>query len=246
MPTPKMTESEIITYLGKTSLPTLLVEGDADAGIYRWVERQLGIFSGSILVCSGRDVLISIYKRRGTFPHGKIAWLADLDMWRYSSPPADLAGIIFTAGYSIENDLYADSDIESLLEPAERSQHARLLGVVCRWFAFEILEYQAGRTALTASHINQVVDFAVMDISAVFRAFRSFAEPDATLVNQLVSDYKLQLRGKTLLQVIVKYLSDSRRNPKYSYGSIIELCLKLYPNNRYIHRILDEARVCLS
>jgi hypothetical protein len=137
MPTPKMTESEIISYLTKTSLPTILVEGEADAGIYRWLESQLGIFSGSFLICSGRDVLLSIYRRRGTFPHGKIAWLADLDMWRYSSPPTDLAGIIFTTGYSIENDLYAGSDIESLLEPAEQSQHAQLLRVICRWCAHQ-------------------------------------------------------------------------------------------------------------
>jgi hypothetical protein len=246
MPTPKMTESEIISYLSKTSLPTLLVEGEDDAGIYRWLESQLGIFTGSILICSGRNVLLSIYRRRSTFPHGKIAWLADLDVWRYSSPPVDLVGVIFTTGYSIENDLYVGSDIESLLEPAERSRHAQLLGVVCRWFAFEILESQAGRAALMATHINRVVDFSAMDISVEFRTFRNFTEPEAALVNQLVSNYKLQLRGKTLLQVLVNYLSDSSRNPKYSYGAIIELCLKLYPNNPYIQRILREARACLA
>jgi hypothetical protein len=213
MPTPKMTESEIVSYLKKTSLPTLLVEGENDAGIYRWLENQLGILSGSILICSERDVLILIYRRRNTFPHGKIAWLADLDMWRYSSPPADLAGIIFTAGYSIENDLYAGSEIESLLEPAEQSQHKQLLVVVCRWFAFEILEFKSGRQYITATNINRVVDFSVMDISAEFRAFRNFTEPDITLINQLISDYRLLLRGKTLLQVIMHYLSDSRRTP---------------------------------
>ena len=52
-----------------------------------------------------------------------------------------------------------------------------------------------------------------MDISAEFRAFRNFTEPDITLINQLISDYRLLLRGKTLLQVIMHYLSDSRRTP---------------------------------
>ena len=196
MPTPKMTEAEIVSYLGKTSLPTLLVEGDDDADIYRWLEGQLGTFTGSILICSGRDVLISIYRRRTTFPHGKLAWLADLDMWRYSAPPADLSGIIFTTGYSIENDLYAGSDIESLLEVAERSEHARLVAVVCRWFAFEIAEFQAGRAPMSGTHINRVVDYATLDISAAFCRRSAVSQNLHPLVNQVVSDYKLQLRGE--------------------------------------------------
>ncbi len=246
MPTPKMTEAELISYLGKTSLPTVLVEGEDDADIYRWLESQLGVFNGSILFCSGREVLISIYRRRDTFRHGKIAWLADLDMWRYSSPPTDLSGIVFTTGYSIENDLYAGSEIESLLESAERSEHIRLLGIVCRWFAFEVLEFQAGRSPQQATHINRVVDFSTMDIAEDFRATRGYIEPDTNLVIQLMSDYRLQLRGKTLLQVIVRFLSDSSRNPKYSYAAVIELCLKLYPNNPHIHRIVREIRATLA
>src|SRR5262245_59019942 len=181
MPTPKMTEKEILDYLGRSNLPTLLVEGSDDAAIYRWLENQIGVFSGNVLICSGRDVLISIFRRRDTFKHGKIAWLADLDMWRYSAPPTDLSGIIFTTGYSIENDLYAGSEIEALLEDAERSHHSQLLTLLCRWFAFEILEYQAGRSAEVGHHINRIVDFAVMELSPAFCGHRGYLEPDAAL-----------------------------------------------------------------
>jgi hypothetical protein len=246
MPTPRMTEDEIISYLGKTSLPTLLVEGEDDAGIYRWLENQLGIFAGSILICSGRGVLISIYRRRDSFRHGKLAWLADLDMWRFSSPPNDLAGIIFTSGYSVENDLYAGSDVESLMDAAERSQHARLLAAACRWFAFEVLETQAGRENRCATHIKRVVDLATMDIATAFVVSRGFTEPASALVAQITAEYKLQLRGKTLLEVLVVFLSDSSRNPKYGYGAVIEMCLKLYPNNPHIQRIVTMARAQLA
>ena len=68
MPTPRMTEMEIIEYLKRTRLPTLLVEGEDDALVYRWLENKLGIFAGSILICSGRDVLVSIYRSAGIFP----------------------------------------------------------------------------------------------------------------------------------------------------------------------------------
>lgn len=246
MPTPMMTEEEIIAYLGRTHLPTLLVEGKDDAAIYRWLEGQLGIFSGNTLFCSGRNALLSIWRQRGTFLHRKIVWLADLDMWKFSAPPADLTGIVFTTGYSIENDLYAGSEIECLLEVAERSEHSRLLTILCRWFAFEILEYQAGRSPEFATKIQQVVDFAAMDISASFIARRGYIEPDATFIDSVLRDYKLQLRGKTLVSALVYYLSGSRRSTRYSAASIVEMCLKLYPNNMYIKRIIENVRTQLA
>jgi hypothetical protein len=241
-----MSEKEIIEYLKRTSLPTLLVEGEDDALIYRWLENQLGIFAGSILICSGRDVLVSIYRQRASLPQSKIAWLADRDMWLFTFAPADLAGIIFTTGYSIENDLYAGSEIESLLEPAERSQHSVLLQLVCRWFAFELLECQAGREAQVGHRINRIVDFACMDLHPAFRSSRGYSEPDAAFAGGILANYKLQLRGKTLLQALVHYLSDSRRNPKYSYASILELCLKLYPGNPYVASIIAEVKAQLA
>jgi hypothetical protein len=167
-------------------------------------------------------------------------------MWRFSSPPPDLAGIIFTTGYSIENDLYAGSNIESLLEPAERTLHSQLLSILCRWFAFEILEFQADRTPMVAEHIHRVVDFDIMDMSSEFCTWRGFTEPDATLVNNLLSDYKLQLRGKTLLQALIRFLSAPSRTAKYGTATIIELCLKLYPDNPHIQRIITEARAQLA
>jgi hypothetical protein len=236
-----MTEKEIVDYLKRTSLPTLLVEGDDDAAIYRWLENRLGVFSGSVLFCSGRDVLISIYRNRETFPHGKLAWLADLDMWRFSPPPADLDGIVFTTGYSIENDLYAGSQIEALLEEDERSRHSRLLSVLCRWFSFEVLEFLASREAQVAHHVRRVVDLDAMEIRPEFASLRGYSEPDPSFVASLFADYKLNLRGKTLVDALITYLSDSRRTPKYSKPAIIEMCLKLYPENPYMNRLVEEA-----
>src|SRR5262249_26254837 len=154
--------------LQRTTLPTLLVEGEDDAAIYRWLEGKLGVFSGSILFCTGRNVLISIYRKRETFPHGKIAWLADLDMWKFTASPVDLTGIIFTTGYSIENDLYDGSQIESLLEAAEKSRYSNLLTVLSRWFAFEVQEFKAGRDPHVAHHVREIVDLPTMDLSPRF------------------------------------------------------------------------------
>ena len=194
-----MTEKEIVDYIKRTSLSTLLVEGSNDAAIYRWLEYRLGVFSGNLLFCPGRDVRISIYRSREMFAHGKLAWLADLDMWRFSRPPSDLGGIVFTTGYSIENDLYAGTQIEALLDEHERSRHTRLLGILCRWFSFEVLEYLAGRDVQTAHHVRRMVDLDAMEMHSEFATQRGYSEPDPSFVTSLLADYKLSFAGRRFL-----------------------------------------------
>jgi ubiquinone biosynthesis protein COQ9 len=48
------------------------------------------------------------------------------------------------------------------------------------------------------------------------------------------------------MEVLVAHLSDSRRNAKYSYAAIVEMCLKLYPENPYMKRLVSEAKQRLS
>lgn len=249
MAMPTLTEEEIISTLGRTNLPTLLVEGVDDAYIYRSLEDQIGVGAGSILICSGRGVLISIFRKRHTidlFKHGKLAWLADLDMYRYTQPPDDLKGIIFTSGYSIENDLYAGSEIESLLEVDERGQHIQLLTAVCRWFAFEIIEHRAGREHRCATQIHQVIDYTTMCIKSEFVASRGVIEPDSATFEQIFTDYKLQLRGKTLFEVLQVILAKPQRKPAYRAPALIDMCLKLFPENPYMKRLVADAKAALA
>ena len=227
-------------------MPTLLVEGEDDALIYRWLENQLGIFAGSILICSGRDVLVSIYRQRASLPQGKIAWLADRDMWLFprrrptsresSSPPATASKTTCTPGP--KSSRYSSPPSEASI-PSCYSLSAA--GLPSR---FSNIRPDGMRHV--DHHVKRVVDFAAMDLDAVFCARRGYLEPDASFCGSILANYKLQLRGKTLLQSLVHYLSDARRNPKYSYASILELCLKLYPANPHVGRIIAEAKAQLA
>ncbi|MFT3883373.1 MAG: hypothetical protein QM703_27440 [Gemmatales bacterium] len=246
MPTPKLTENEIVDYLRKTTLPTILVEGEDDAQIYRWIESKLGIFTANVLFCSGRKALLSIYRRKSEYSSAKVAWLADLDMWLFSASESDLGDVIFTTGYSIENDLYAGSSIESLLDVDEDAAHKSLLHVVCRWFSYEVEEYLSGSGFVVDVHINKVIDYARMDISLQYSAARGYKEPNADLVNDVYSQYALRLRGKNLMQAIVRFLSNSKRTAKYSYSGVLELCLKLFPENQYLERICQLIKARLA
>lgn len=132
------------------------------------------------------------------------------------------------------------------METAEHASFTQLIRVLCRWLAFEIDEHRAGRAAEVATHINRIVDFTAMDLTSAYRASRAYVEPAPTRVDALEADYRLSLRGKTLIQAIVHYLSGSGREVKYSKVAIIDMCLRLFQPNPHIDRILTEARTQLA
>lgn len=246
MPNLEMSEQEIVDYLKRTSLPTILVEGSDDAAIYRYLESRIGVFNGNVLPCTGRLKLLSIFERKEEFKNKKVVWLADLDMWVFSGAPPEYSEIIFTTGYSIENDLYAGGSIEDLLLSDERSSHSTLIGAVCKWFAFEVGEHLASRVCLINVHINQVIDHSINDLLRSYVTTRGFVPPDASLEQQISSNYKLMLRGKNLFQSLVHYLSSPNRNPKYGYALITDICLKLYSANPHIERLVTEIQKKLA
>lgn len=246
MPTPPMTENEIISYLTKTSLPSIIVEGEDDASIYRWLEDKLGTFAGNILICSGRGTLLRLFRQRDAFAGKRIAWLADKDMWVFTSPPTDTHGVIFTSGYSIENDLYAGSTIESLLDGSEQTSFNQLISLAAKWFAFEVQEHNAGRDPILSTHVRHFADINNMQLNPDYISSRGYSDPDPILVNIIHANYITHLRGKTLMMAIVNYLSHPRRTSKYSYSNVIEMCLKLHPVNPYIGRLVTEATLALN
>ena len=75
----------------------------------------------------GRETLLAVYKRRNEFAHLPVAFVADRDLWLFSGIPPDYPDIIWTEGYSIENDLYADANLENLLDADEVEEHQQVL-----------------------------------------------------------------------------------------------------------------------
>ena len=112
----ELTVDEIVNTLKRSSLTTVLVEGKDDILIYRWIEDEIGIVNANFLPCGGRDKLLQVYERRHEFADLKTIFVADRDAYVYINPPVNYNDIIWTNGYSIENDLYFGRKIELLLE----------------------------------------------------------------------------------------------------------------------------------
>ena len=105
MPRSDMTVDECVAALHRTYLPTVIVEGKDDMQIYQWTERRVGIQNANVLPVGGKETLLAVYERRNEYAHLPVAFVADKDLWLFSGIPPDYPDIIWTEGYSIENDL---------------------------------------------------------------------------------------------------------------------------------------------
>ena len=110
-----------------------------------------------MLSVGGRETLLAVYQRRNEFAHLPVAFVADRDLWLFSGIPPGYPDIIWTEGYSIENDLYAGASLEDLLNADEVDEHRQVLDLIIEWFAFEVEEYLAGREPRVDTHCNEIV-----------------------------------------------------------------------------------------
>ena len=174
--------------LKRSRLPTLVVEGCHDQAIYRWIERYLKVPKIDVLPVGGRDNLLEIYDQRSDFDSQlPVAFMADLDKWVFDElgigGPTDYPDIIWTTGYSLENDLYFDGDPEAAYITSEvRTEHERALDETIEEFARDVARWAVrGRS------------------------------PSDTIVERYISEikgeYKLKLRGKNLFEVLFDFCS---------------------------------------
>ena len=129
-----LTVDELVSTLRRSKLPTVVVEGRNDMQILRWMEDLLKTHEIDILGVGGRPNLLAIYDRKSEFEHLPIAFIADRDKELFTQLPEGYEDIIWTQGYSIENDLYAGAEpsLENLMDPQEAAEHRQLLNTVIK------------------------------------------------------------------------------------------------------------------
>jgi len=219
-----LSENEMIAYLNRTSLPTILVEGSDDRSVYRYLEDKIDIENVDILICSGRPMLIKVFERRKEFQGAKVIFVADQDMWFFTGIPEQYKNeIIFTDGYSLENDLYIKSFFENFLNKNEMQSFQNLIEQLSIWFAFEVDRYIVTNNSSCDFHINYICPAPENILSEQFKVKINFVDPPIHLIQMISQDYTRALRGKNLFQALLRFLSHSKRQSKYSYSNLIEL-----------------------
>ena len=234
----EMTPEELVQTLRRSSLPTILVEGRDDMTVYRWMEFCDSSDMMNIMPCFGRKSLLEVFERRNEFNQISCAFVADRDMWLFTKAPDEYDEVIFTKGYSIENDLLDGSTtVISLFTQEERSEFDVLCDALAKWFAFEVEQYRRGECYFVDIHPNRLIPLRSTELNMRALSHRSFREPNKSLIRSIRNNFHLKFRGKSLINLYTRFLSTRRRKSKYSYNNILEMSTKC-DNNNHMKRLI--------
>lgn len=233
----ELTVDEIVETLKRSSLTTVLVEGKDDVMIYRWIEDELGIQNASFFPCGGRSNLLKVYERRNEFSQLKTIFVADKDAFVYINPPAEYSEIIWTNGYSIENDLYYGRKIEQLLSEDEKVIFLRSLNSFIDYYAFEIDNYLSGKKFCFRIHPQHILCETTDLVKEEFLKEIGFVSPNEETRNRLKENYDIFIRGKSMFALLTRILSNSKREIKHSKPSLLEHCYRTHKSEKFIELI---------
>lgn len=220
--------------------PIVLVEGKDDVQICRWAAERVGIRRLDIRPAGGKQTLLALYERRNEYAHLSAAFVADRDLSVFCCVPQGYDDVIWTEGYSIENDIYADVNLENLLNADEVDPHRETLESLVEWFAFEVEQQLDGCDAHINKHLDQIVPLGETKVDPNLLTSRQFRQPDAALHQQIKDDYQLQLRGKFLFQLLYRFLNAPGRGTRYNITTLHENAVKSDYSVR-INRIISEV-----
>ncbi|NOZ34025.1 MAG: DUF4435 domain-containing protein [Chlorobi bacterium] len=254
MRTNPLTPDILIKTLKRSSLPTVLVEGKDDFLIYRKFQNKIGARFVSFLGCGGRNTLLNIYDRKKEFSNKKVMFIADKDMWVFSSVPEKYNDIIFTKGYSIENDLYEDGQLflNEILESNEKERFKIIINQLILWFAFEVNkikseeEYNTEFSEVTILSKN-TFDRELNKFTDNFISKRGKEDADNEIVKKIVDSFVHKLRGKFIFQIF-ELLFQERKNKKgkvtYTKEQLFDLCytegIRDKNNETNMNRLVNE------
>ncbi|WP_097065693.1 hypothetical protein [Nitrosovibrio sp. Nv4] len=214
---------EIIALLKKTSLPTVIVEGSDDMIVYRRFEIRLAHLGISIFPVCGRKKVLDIFLRKSEIPADvKLVFVADQDTWVNTGVPAQYQSsqMVLTTGYSIENDVFMDGNLVSLLKGQEVAKFSSELESFVEWYSLALSRHLNGSNHLISLHPDHVLNPVQRPALLALCAGEQY--PDA-LRQQMLVDYQRLLRGKSLIALLVRNTNYKGRQPHHSDRALLEM-----------------------
>ncbi|MEY4905054.1 MAG: hypothetical protein RLZZ292_2869, partial [Bacteroidota bacterium] len=155
MPIITPTKQEHLRRLRTTQQPTIVVEGKDDLLLLHKILDQSNLTTQNILVAGDclmvQELYTEVAANQTVYPYVK-QFFTDLDMRIFTGVPTETDLIFYTKGYSIENDLFADSEdfIDNLFGYANyATDKATVVETVTDWFAFEVEDYMKNPAKIT-------------------------------------------------------------------------------------------------
>ena len=243
---------ELIGMLNHSSHPTVLVEGIDDVRWYRCFEQEF-YGNAKIFQVGGRSVLFNLYERHREIT-SNVVYVADRDMYAFGRTPRIYRDIIFTRGYSIENDLLKESmSVQALFATKDKNRLSRLLPPLAKWFAFCVEEFKHGKSPILTDAPQRVISEKAkqVEIRPEYKARIAFHEPNENLERKILLNFDMKFRGKNLSQLYAFVLSKRKHNgdgEKFNDSQLLEIAAKdLYSKarKRFIRKINKAIKACV-
>ena len=217
----EISTEEAIAVIKKSSLPTVVIEGADDAIVYRKIE-DIGDGFVSLLPVGGRENVLAIFNRKAEFSNKKVVFIADQDTWIVNGIPSCYKSkdLVFTSGYSVENDIFLDVNVVGLMSSSEKTQFEEELSKFSVWFAIALNRFLDGVNSEIKIHPNNLLDNEENYNNFIkLNSGECFPE---NLHKDLLENYSVKIRGKSLMAIAIRKLSYKGRPVRHHHHSIME------------------------
>lgn len=217
-------DDELISAINRSSLPYIIVEGKDDEMIYRWILEDLDCES-LLEPRNGCGSVKRLFSRKDEITNPKVIFICDKDTIVYTGTiPENYSEMIYTEGYSIENDLYKGKALEpQLFKKQDRIIFSKVLDSFLRAYACELEKFRKS-LEFDFNKINPECILDKNDYSLKTDSLSEFKEPAKETIDYLKNDYDLLVRGHFLFSLVRIVLGRKDREIKYSIKQLYELC----------------------
>lgn len=224
-----------------SDLLSIVIEGDDDLLVYNEFEDLYDLNDPivSVLPVGGRNTVLGIFDLLKDTPHlNKAIFIVDKDTWVINGvdPKYTHERIICTHGYSFENDIFIDGELENKMRSKNNDIFSNELPILLIWYALEIDRLNRGkpfkRLKMDPEHLfNCIIDFTTPDEDQVL---------PIELIEELKGNYKKLMRGKTLLRFYIRIMNKREGFSKaYTTKATIESVCETKGEN--LNRIFTEV-----
>lgn len=216
--------NEIISTLSRSSLPTVIIEGIDDVVVYRVLEDIFYDIGISVLPVHGRKNVLELFDRINEIKNNnKVAFIADKDLWVISGIPDQYTSnqLIFTDGYSIENDIFKDCNIKNVMRRVEIRKFEEEVDKYVHWYALTVKRTLDNTPGTSMSTYPGLLFDNPIEYSSQIKLRETEAYPH-DILETITSDIEKYIRGKSLMQIAARQLNckgrDIKIDPKVFLG----------------------------
>ncbi len=199
--------NDYINTLKNSNIPTVIVEGKDDIVIYRHLEDEFDI---NVLAVGGRKEVLKIFDATLDDPrleNKTLIFIADKDTWCNTGIPLEYQAdnLIFTTGYSLENDVFIDHECQKIIDNHHnKNQFYQDKERFITWYA---LALQARIDSLNPMPTTRDLSTNPFHLFKEYDEFIKLLENETyptELQQRLTEKFPLTIHGKSLLTLFIK------------------------------------------